>query len=142
MMTRYLNQYLILNNSDYFAVAEEFTILNQIFKKDTVFEKLNFWVDMIIYPVINLLSIILYNQKMGIFTVMMIHKTVKKWQEYLRYLLLKQKTDEWKEIVQSTGGPIISTNDDTYIMYVYADAMQRLRNRLFPVLTKKGTKRL
>jgi len=141
MMTHYANQYLILNNSNYFALADEFIILNQVFKKDTVFEKLNFWVDMLIYPLINLISIILYNQKLGIFTVMMIHKTVKKWQEYVRYLFLKQKTDEWKEIVDSSGGPVISTNDDTYIMYVYADAMQRLRNRLFPVFTKKSTKR-
>jgi len=141
-MTLYVNQYLILNNTNYFEVAEEYTLLDQIFKRDTVFENLNFWIDMVIYPFINLLSIIIYNQKLGIFTIMLIHKTVTKWQQYLRYTFLKEKTDEWKEIIQSTGGPIISTNDDTYIMYVYADAMQRLRNRLFPVLTKKGTKRL
>ena len=79
---------------------------------------------------------------MGVFTIISIHKAVTKWQQYLRYLQLETVTNEWKEIVTSTGGPSISTNDDTYIMYVFADAMQRLRNRLFPVLTKKGTKRL
>ena len=142
-MTPYVNQYLILNNANYFAVAEEFTILDQLFKKDTVFEKLNFWIDMVIYPMINLILIIFYNQRMGVFTVMSIHKTVTKWQQYLRYLQLKSETNEWKEIVNSTGGPSISTNDDTYIMYVFADAMQRLRNRLFPTfLSKKGTKSL
>jgi magnesium-transporting ATPase (P-type) len=141
-MTLYVNQYLILNSSNYFEVAEEYTLLDHIFKRETVFENLNFWIDMVIYPLINLLSVILYNQKLGIFTIMSIHKTVTKWQQYLRYMILKEKTDEWKEIIQSTGGPVISTNDNTYIMYVYADAMQRLRNRLFPVLTKKGTKRL
>lgn len=141
-MTQYVNQYLILNHSDYFAVAEEFTTLNQLFKQDTVFEKLNFWIDMVIYPIVNLISIIFYNQRMGIFTIMSIHKAVTKWQQYIHYLFLKEKTNEWKEIIQSTGGPSISTNDDTYIMYVFADGMQRLRNRLFPVLTKKGTKRL
>lgn len=142
-MTVYVNQYLILNNFDYFAVAEEFTTLEQLFKKDTIFEKLNFWIDMVIYPIINLISIIVYNQRMSVFTIMSIHKTVTKWQQYLRYLQLKSETDEWKEIVNSIGGPSISTNDDTYIMYVFADAMQRLRNRLFPTfLSKKGTKRL
>jgi magnesium-transporting ATPase (P-type) len=141
-MTRYINQYLILNNSNYFAVAEEFTILDQLFKQDTVFEKLNFWIDMVIYPIINLISIIVYNQRMGIFTIISIHKTVTKWQQYIRYLQLKSETNEWKEIVNSIGGPSISTNDDTYIMYVFADAMQRLRNRLFPILSKKGTKSL
>ena len=141
-MTVYVNQYLILNNFDYFAVAEEFVVLDQLFKQDTVFEKLNFWIDMVIYPIINLISIIVYNQRMGVFTIMSIHKTVTKWQQYLRYLQLKAVTSEWKEIVNSTGGPSISTNDDIYIMYVFADAMQRLRNRLFPIFTKKGTKRL
>jgi len=142
-MTLYVNQYLILNNSNYFAVAEEFIKLEQLFKKDTAFEKLNFWIDMVIYPIINLISIIIYNQRMGIFTIMSIHKTVTKWQQYIRYIQLKSKTNEWKEIVHSTGGPNISTNDDTYIMYVFADAMQRLRNRLFhPIFTKKSTKRL
>jgi hypothetical protein len=132
-MTLYVTQYLILNKVDYFAVAEEFTTLEQLFKKETVFEKLNFWIDMIIYPMINLISIIVYNQRMGIFTIMSIHKSVTKWQQYLRYLQLKTITNEWKEIVNSTGGPSISTNDDTYIMYVFADAMQRLYNRLFRI---------
>ena len=142
-MTLYVNQYIILNNSNYFAVAEEFIILEQLFKKDTAFEKLNFWIDMVIYPIVNLISIIIYNQRMGFFTIISIHKTVTKWQQYLRYLQLKSETNEWKEIVNSTGGPSISTNDDTYIMYVFADAMQRLRNRLFPTFfAKKGTKRL
>jgi hypothetical protein len=128
-----VTQYLILNKVDYFAVAEEFTKLEQLFKKETVFEKLNFWIDMIIYPMINLISIIVYNQQMGVFTIMSIHKSVTKWQQYLRYLQLKTITNEWKEIVNSTGGPSISTNDDTYIMYVFADAMQRLYNRLFRI---------
>jgi hypothetical protein len=128
-----VTQYLILNKVDYFAVAEEFTTLEQLFKKETVFEKLNFWIDMIIYPMINLISIIVYNQQMGVFTIMSIHKSVTKWQQYLRYLQLKTITNEWKEIVNSTGGPSISTNDDTYIMYVFADAMQRLYNRLFRI---------
>jgi hypothetical protein len=141
-MTRYIDQYIILNNSNYFAVAEEFTMLEQLFKKDTIFEKLNFWIDMVIYPIITLISIIVYNQRMGVFTIISIHKTVSKWQQYIRYLQLKSETAEWKEIVKSSGGPVISTNDDAYIMYVFADAMQRLRNRLFPILTKKSTKRL
>jgi hypothetical protein len=142
-MTHYIDQYLILNNRNYFAVAEEFTLLQQLFKQDTVFEKLNFWIDMVIYPIINLISIIFYDQRISIFTILSIHKAVTRWQQYIRYLQLKSETNEWKEIVNFTGGPVISTNDDTYIMYVFADAMQRLRNRLFPTfLTKKGAKSL
>ena len=139
-MTLYIDRYLILNNRNYFAIADEFVILEQLFKQDTVFEKLNFWIDMVIYPVINLISVIFYNQRISIFTVISIHKAVTRWQQYIRYLELKNETSEWKIIVSSTGGPTISTNDDTYIMYIFADAMQRLRNRLFPILTKKSSK--
>jgi hypothetical protein len=141
-MTVHIDQYLILNNCNYFAIAEEFTLLTQLFKMDTSFEKLNFWIDMIIYPIITLISIIIYNEKIGIFTIVSIHKTVSKWQKYLHYLLLKTKINEWKEVIKSTGGPVISTNDDKYITYVYADAIQRLHNRLFSTFfTKKGSKR-
>lgn len=142
-MTSHINQHLILNNSNYFSIAEEFTMLKQLFKKDTIFEKLSFWIDMVIYPIVNLVSIIVYNQRMGVFTILSIHKAVTRWQQYLRYLQLKSETNEWKKIVESSGGTVISTNDETYITYVFADAMQRLRNRLFPTfLSKKGTKRL
>jgi hypothetical protein len=138
-----IDQYLILNNCNYFAIAEEFTLLTQLFKMDTGFEKLNFWIDMIIYPIITFISIIIYNEKIGIFSIVSIHKTVSKWQKYLDYLLVKTKINEWKEVIKSTGGPVISTNDDKYIAYVYADGMQRLHNRLFPTFfTKKSSKRL
>lgn len=59
------------------------------------------------------------------------HKTISKWHQYLRYIELKYETNEWKAIVQSIGGPFISTNDDKYHVYVYADGMQRLHDNLF-----------
>jgi len=126
-----VNQYLILNKKKYFSIAEEFIKLEQLFNKETFFEKLNFWIDMIIYPILTLISIVRYNQKLGVFTIMSIHKTVTKWQQYFRYLQLKSEIDEWKSIIELTGGPVISTNDDTYQTYVYADAMQRLHDKLF-----------
>ncbi len=126
-----VNQYLILNKKKYFAIAEEFIKLTQIFKNQTLFEKLNFWIDMIIYPILTLISIVQYNQKLGVFKIIYIHKAVTKWQQYFRYLELKSEIDEWKLIIESTGGPVISTNDDTYQTYVYADAIQRLHDKLF-----------
>ena len=138
------SQYAILNIKNYFAIAEEFVELEQLFKNDTLFKKLNFWVDMIIYPLSVIISIIYFGQTMGIFTVMTIHKTISKWQQYLRYLHLKYEIDEWRLVVKSIGGPFISTNDDKYHVYVYADGMQRLYNILLGnlFLTKKGSKRL
>jgi hypothetical protein len=126
-----INQYLILNKKDYFKIADEFVTLHQLFKTETLLEKFNFWIDLVIYPLYSLISILFFKQELGIFTVMSTHKTVTKWQQYLRYMELKSETDEWKRMVQSVGGPFISTNDDKYHVYVYADGMQRLHNNLF-----------
>jgi len=126
-----INQYLILNKKNYFKIADEFVTLHQLFKNETLFEKLNFWVDLIIYPLYTLISIFFFKQDLGVFTMMSTHKTISKWQQYLRYIELKSETDEWKAIVQSVGGPFISTNDDKYHLYVYADGMQRLHDNLF-----------
>ena len=95
-MTTVINQYLILNKKKYFSIAEEFITLTQLFKNETLFEKLNFWIDMVIYPILTLISIIRYNQKLGVFKIMYIHKAVTKWQQYFRYLELKSEIDEWK----------------------------------------------
>ena len=141
-----ISQYLILNKKRYFDLAEEFVKLEQLFKLETLFEKVSFLVDMFIYPLYTLFSTVVYNQKLGIFTIMSIHKTVTKWQQYFRYVELKSDIAEWKLIVKSAGGPFISTNDDTYYSYVYADGMQRLHDTLFVnssfLFTKKSTKRL
>jgi hypothetical protein len=141
-MASNIAQYIILNNQQYFAVADEFVVLEQLFKKETTFEKLTFWIDMVIYPLMNIVSIVFFNDNIGMFAVLSIHNTVTKWQKYLRYLQLKHDTDKWIAIVRSIGGPFISTNDEKYRMYIYADGMQRMYDSLFSLLSKKCTKRL
>jgi len=142
-----LSQYIILNKKSYFSIAEEFIQLEQLFKCETTFENLNFWIDMILYPLYMIISILGYKQQLGFLSIMSIHKTVTKWQQYFRYLELRNETSKWKKLVQSEGGPFISTNDEKYHTYVYADGMQRLSNTLFSgrhsfLLSKKGSKRL
>lgn len=146
-MSLQINQYLILNKKRYFDIAEEFVKLEKLFKLETLFEKVSFWIDMIMYPIYTLISILGFHQKLGIMTIMSIHKTVTKWQQYFRYVELKSDIAEWKAMVRSVGGPFISTNDDTYHSYVYADGMQRLHDNLFGgrssfLLAKERTKRL
>jgi hypothetical protein len=141
-------QYFILNNTSYFATAEEYVRLQETFIKETLVEKLFLWVDMFIYPIYIVISTVLYNQALSLMTIASIHKTVNIWFQYLKYRNLSRKIHEWTNIVRSVGGPFISTNDPTYHVYVYADGMQRLHNLLLgtghahPVLAKKGTKRL
>lgn len=138
------SQYTVLNIKNYFEIAEEYAILEKQFTNDTLYKKVNFWIDMFIYPISLVISVLYFGQSMGIFTIMSIHKTVTKWQAYLRYLFLKSQIHEWKSVVTSSGGPFISTNDSMYHSYVYADGMQRLYNNLLGrrFLSKKGSKSL
>ena len=137
-----LTQHIVLHSQNYFQIAEEFVHLHGLFKQDTLFETLNFWIDMVFYPLYLILSTIWFEQPIGMFTMLSIHKIVSKWQQYVTFLQLQHETNEWRRLIHSIGGPFISTNDDTYHMYVYADGMQRSYNILFdrPILTKKGSK--
>ena len=126
-----INRHIILNNEDYFAIADEFSMLQDLFKQNTLFEKISFLVDMILYPLINICSVLFFKEDLGALTIISIHKTVLKWEQYLHYLKLKSDTDTWKQLVKNIGGPFISTNDEKYHMYVYADAMQRSKNSFF-----------
>ena len=136
-----LHQYLILNSKNYFAIAEEYVTLSKVFKKETFLEKLSLWVEMLIYPLVMLTCIFVYEQEFSIFTLMTIHKTVSLWFDWVKYNDMSTDIHDWIKIVRSNGGPFISTNDPKYHTYIYADGMQRLYNT-FPVLSKKGTKRL
>ena len=59
-----INQYLILNKKNYFKIADEFVTLHQLFKTDTLLEKFNFWVDLVIYPLYTLISILFFKQEL------------------------------------------------------------------------------
>jgi hypothetical protein len=125
-----ISQYLILNDRDYFALAEEHIRLDRIFNKQGL-GKLLLWIDMLVYPFVMLFSTFWYGQNINIFTIMTIHKMVTMWVDWFQYYTITQETLEWKKFVQSAGGPFISTNDPTYHLYVYADGMQRLKNSFF-----------
>ena len=131
-----ISNYLILNKKNYFAIADEYIKLKQLFKADTFYEKLSLFMKLIG----NLIISFLWKSSpmsMGL----TVYRMFNDWKEYVHYLDLKKQVHEWKEIVHSVGGPFISTNDETYQAYVYADGIQRLHNRLF-WLTEKGAKSL
>lgn len=130
------SQYLILNNTNYFAEAEEFVDLTQRFKTDTFYEMLSVFMKLIG----NLLLSVLWKSS-TLSLAFTVYRMVEDWKQYLRYRTLQSRLLEWKEVVRSAGGPFISTNDETYHAYVYADGMQRLHNHLFG-LSKKRAERL
>jgi hypothetical protein len=139
-------QYMLLNTQNYFKVADEYVTLEQRFKQETLLEKLTLWMDMIVYPLFMVCSCVFFGKKLDMFAMMTAQKTFTVWKDWIRYRTIRNDVREWKKIVSSTGGPFISTNDEKYHVFVYADGMQRLYNALFAprghILTKERVKRL
>ena len=125
--------------TNYFELADEHVELQSIFVKDNWFGILGNWMDMVVYPVFSVVMYFAYAQTPSIFTMLSLHKTITLWRQWFRFKIITYEIREWMNIIRSIGGPYISTNDPTYHVFVYADAMQRIQNELL-VLSKKGTK--
>jgi hypothetical protein len=135
-------QFLILNGSDYFALADEYVNLQKIFMKDGVYDTVGLWFDMIVSPILTILHSLWKQIAPSIFTVLSFQKCVTLWKQWFRFQDLKKQIHEWMNIVRSIGGPFISSNDPEYHVFVYADAMQRLHRGLTTAISKKRAERL
>jgi hypothetical protein len=132
--------YCLSNKPTYFAIADEYVELQTKFLKDTFLSEITLWMDMIFYPLYTLISVLFFGSDVTVFTGLTIQKTIQHWKDWFRYKELSAKLREWTSIARSIGGPFISTNDPTYHVYVYADAMTRLHTAV--TLSKKCAKRL
>ena len=76
-----------------------------------------------------MIAIAVYTKKFpSMLSLLGIVKAVQLWIEWFKYKNIKRRVVEWKHIVDAANGPFISTNDNNYMSYVYADGMQRLFN--------------
>lgn len=133
-------EYILLNQSNYFRLVEEFTNLQKVFDSDNLYDKLMLWFEMLISPLITIVQSIM-NGSMSMFSMLGFQKTFMLWKDWFRWRELRDKIRIWMSIVKSVGGPYISTNDADYHMFVYADAMVRIQEGLlFVLVSKKRTK--
>lgn len=130
---------LILQPTNYFQIADEYVSLQKTFVKETLFEKLGLWFDMIISPLITLVQWYFNGSSFDIFTLLSLQKVFTLWKDWFRMKYLQTIIRQWKQTVKQVGGPFITCNDAEYHVFVYADAMQRILDSL--LLTKEGTKR-
>lgn len=121
---------MILNIKPYFELAEEYVELQKKFLTENTFQWVSLTIEMILQPLF-ILGKIIYSNTFSMFDVIGIHKTISLWLNWFKYKQLNTEIREWTRIVRSIGGPFISTNDPTYHMYVYADGMQRIHDKLF-----------
>jgi len=123
---------LILLEPNFFEKAEKHVELSRVFLKETWYQNLYLWVDMVLYPIISF-GILIYNYETpNIFTMLTFYKAINLWIQWFEYSSLNADIREWMNIVRSIDGPFISTNDPTYHVYVYADGMQRIHHSFFP----------
>ena len=125
-----LTNYFLWNSIDFFKQAERFNVLTDKF----LFWSWMMWFDMIGNPLI-MIGIALYTKKLpSMLSLLSLVKAIQLWIEWYEYKNVKSRVIEWKHIVDAAGGPFISTNDNAYMSYVYADGMQRLFNNQMTLL--------
>lgn len=121
-----ISSYMLLNKSNYFQKADRFIELTKLFTSSSIIDKLSLWYDMIVQPIYTLISCLFYGGEFSVFTIFDIQKCIGIWKEWFEFKQLAFEIRQWMKIVQTMDGPFISTNDATYHVYVYADAMERL----------------
>jgi hypothetical protein len=84
--------------------------------------------DMVIAPMVAMYS--LFTGSSDLFTIGSAAMTTHRaWTEWLEYDDLRFEVQRMYLMTMATGGPQIVTNDNTYLPYVYADAVTRLKMR-------------
>lgn len=118
--------YMFLHDKQFFEKADDYSRLNKIFNPEGWLEKVTLLADMIISPLVTLITCVWYCELPSIFSIISLYKTINLWSDYIYFKMLITELHEWTRIVKSIGGPFISTNDADYHAYVYADAMERI----------------
>jgi hypothetical protein len=135
-MTSEVVSYVALHDT-YFKKADVYSRLNKIFNPEDLIGRIMLWVDMVVSPLMTIVTAIWNMEMPGVFSIYSFYKTFNIWAEWFEYTVLQHEIHEWKRLVKSIGGPFISTNEPLYHSYVYADGMERLRL----ILTEKLAKR-
>ena len=129
---------ILMRPSNYFSMADEYVSLQKVFLRDTLLEKLELWIEMVISPLITLVLSIWNMSSPDMFQMMSFQKCAQLWKDWFRMRELRSEIHVWMRIVRSIGGPFIASNDAQYHVFVYADGMERLRSLL---VTKESAKR-
>lgn len=84
-------------------------------------------IDMIVQPVILFVSLCV-GWEVSTFSIASgLLKSAECWWSWCRYQVLRDLVRHWILVTKLAGGPFISCNDPTYHVFVYADAIERLR---------------
>jgi len=131
-LTKDIFLFVALEGGNYFEKAEEYISLHAKFNPESFISKISLWIEMIVGPLVTIITAIIEQKPPSIFSVMSFYNCLNTWLDWFGYKQLQYEVGEWIKIVRSIGGPFIRTNDPTYQPYVYADNMQRIHYSFFP----------
>jgi len=131
-LTKDIFLFIALEGGNYFEKAEEYISLHAKFNPESFISKISLWIEMIVGPLVTIITAIIEQKPPSIFSVMSFYNCLNTWLDWFGYKQLQYEVGEWIKIVRSIGGPFIRTNDPTYQPYVYADNMQRIHYSFFP----------
>lgn len=115
--------------SKYFVTAERYIELYKKVVPTSWFGGIELFNDMILIPVITLAMFLTGNSDvlslLGTFST-----AYSRWNEWIEFHNLRFEVQRMMMITMWSGGPRISTNDPTYLAYVYADGAERVASKL------------
>lgn len=107
-----------------FEVAERYIQLKKVCDTRSWFDTIQRINDMIIMPFIVVFLFIL--RKADVFLIAStIGRTYQVWADFIEYTHLRYEVQLMFLQTKLIGGPFITTNDPTYLPYVFADAVVR-----------------
>jgi hypothetical protein len=107
-----------------FQTAERYIQLSKVWDSDAWVPLLKHISEMILMPLIAFFSYSIgYSDIM--FCLSTFASAMSAWSEYTEFIELKFAMQRMQLQARRVGGPFISTNDPTYMPYVWADAVTR-----------------
>jgi hypothetical protein len=110
--------------SNPFVSAERYIQLRKVCAPDSWADTVTLFNDMILMPLITLFLLFIgLGDPIVLFTTAV--KTYQVWRDFCEYTDLRFQVQRMFFVCQAVGGPFIVTNDQTYMPYVFADAVVR-----------------
>lgn len=110
-----------------FPLANEYVELQDVLEPEGWFATILLWVDMIVQPLVTFVLFVLGQDRSMFSIVSTAVRTGELWWKWARYQVLRDSVRHWVLVTKLAGGPFISCNDPKYHVFVYAEAIERLR---------------
>ena len=108
-------------------MADEYVQLQTVLEPESWINWVLLGNDMVLQPSI-LYGSWLIGYELSVFAfVGVLVKFVEVWMKWARYQVLRDYAKQWVFLTKLAGGPFISCNDPKYHVFVYAEAIERLR---------------